>query len=130
MLVVVKCHQNNKFKQSWKWQHKIHFENSNKLNANISVLVSNETVEGWQDLLDHLDRRWRILVPAQVHNDPGDISEEWETDKRTDEVYEWFHNSQSNDIVSALRSISYNVKASFNFFHSEFYNFAQKKTHQ
>lgn len=78
--------------------------------------MSNETVEGWQDLLDHLDGRRRILVSAQVHDDPGDISEEWETDKRTDEVYEWLHNSQMNDVVSALRSISYNIEKSFNFF--------------
>ena len=65
-----------------------------------------ETTQGWQDLLDGLYGRGWVLVATQVHNDPGDVAQEGDRDRRVDEHEQGLHHAQTDDIVSTLGTVT------------------------
>lgn len=60
-------------------------ESPDGVDENVYILIVNEVTEGWKDLIDGLNWWWWILVAAQIHNHPGDITEEANRDVRFDE---------------------------------------------
>lgn len=57
-------------------------------------------------LLDSLHGWWRILVPAQVDDDPGDIPQEGDGDRGIDEGQQRLDHAQRDDIISTLRAVT------------------------
>lgn len=59
-----------------------------------------------QNFADHVDRRWRIFVTAEVHHDPCDVPEERQRNVWVDEGDERLDDTEADDIVAALWSIT------------------------
>jgi len=59
-----------------------------------------------ENFADHIDRRWRIFVTAQVHHDPRDVPEERKRNIWVDEGDEWLDNAEADDIVAALWTVT------------------------
>lgn len=59
-------------------------------------------------LLDGLHGWGRVLVAAQVDHDPSDVAEEGDGYGGADEGQEWFNHTQTDDVISALRTITCN----------------------
>ena len=72
----------------------------------IDVGVVYQYAEGGQDLLDGLDGRGRVLVAAQVDDDPGDVSEEGDGDVGVDEGEQGLHHAHPDDQVSTLGAVT------------------------
>lgn len=62
-------------------------------------------------LLDGLHGRRRVLVAAQVDHDPSDVAEEGDGYGGADEGQERLNHSQTDDVISALRTITCNSTA-------------------
>lgn len=52
-------------------------------------------------------------MTTQVHHDPGDVSEEGDGYGGADEGQQRFDHSQTDDIISALRTIPYNTTITY-----------------
>lgn len=62
-------------------------------------------------LLDGLHGWGRVLVAAQVYHDPSDVAEESDGYGGADEGQERLNHSQTDDVISALRTITCNSTA-------------------
>lgn len=54
----------------------------------------NENTQCWQNLLNCLHRRWGVLIPAEIYNDPCDVPKEGDGNGGIDEGQKRFDNSQ------------------------------------
>ena len=79
----------------------------------IGVAVVNKHCQRRQNLTNHIHRRWRIFVAAQVHHDPRDIPEERQRNTWIDEGDEWLHDAEADDIITTLWPITC-IKQSLN----------------
>lgn len=57
-------------------------------------------------LLHRLHGRWRVLVAAEVYDDPGDITKEGNRDGGDDKGQQGLDHAQRDDIVPALRTVT------------------------
>ena len=65
-----------------------------------------EHAEGGQDLLDHVDGGWGVLVATEVHHDPGHVAQEGEGDVGGDEGQEGLDDSHADHVVSELGTVA------------------------
>ena len=77
--------------------------------TDIGVGVVDEGVEGGQQLADGVDVRRRVLVAAQVDDDPGDVAQETDGYRVGDKVQQDRHDAQTDDVVAQVRPVADDV---------------------
>ena len=73
----------------------------------VGVGMVNKHCQCWKNFTDHIDRRRRVLVTAEVHHDPRDVPQKRERNIGINERDEWLNNAQADDVVPTLRTITW-----------------------
>ena len=79
---------------------------SNQSSTYVGVGVMDEVAKGRQYLLNRLNRRGRVLVATQVHDDPCDVAQERDRYRRVDEDEQRLDDAQTDDVVATLRTVT------------------------
>lgn len=73
------------------------------------VMMVNQNVQGRQQIDDGGDGGRRVLIPAQVDNDPGHVAKERDGDVGLDEREKRRDDAHIDDIVTKLWSVTDDV---------------------
>merc|ERR1719457_402301 len=87
---------------------------ANCCSLNVNVGMVNELAEGRQQLLDCLNWRGRVLVAAQVHDNPCHVPEEADGNLGVDEAEKGLNHVQGNHVIAKLGSVANDVTKSPN----------------
>lgn len=71
------------------------------------ISLSGTSTSARTHLLHSLHRWWWILVAAEVNNDPGNIAEEGDGDRRVYERKQGLDHTEGDDIIPALWTITW-----------------------